>query len=183
VRIDTWIKLTLIAGCVTSGWFIAGAPSTALAGKDTGIIFGRLNDKVMGESWKGDGKLVVVIGEDEGNKKDFKMCKNGYVAGEVEAGKIKMDVVRNGKESDKERREAFLNQPVLAVVKDKASYWGNVKIGYDYGSLTFRSEDKVDEAKTALVACLKEMGKDKLADKLQTAPVEKQFIFVDMNKR
>jgi hypothetical protein len=168
---------------VASGWCFVSAPSTALADPGKGIIFGRLNDKAMGESWMGVGKLIVVIGDDEDKKKDFKMCKNGYVAGEVEAGKIKMDVVHNEKERDKEKREAFLNQPVLNVARDKASYWGDVKIGYDYGSLTFQSRDKIEEAKTQLTACLKEMGKDELADKLQTAPVDKQFIFKDMHKR
>jgi hypothetical protein len=183
VRTDSLIGMTLIAAFVASGWCIISTPSTALADPGMGIIFGRLNDKAMGDSWMGVGKLIVVMGDNEDNKKDFKMCKNGYVAGEVEAGKVTMDVVRNDKEHDKDKREAFLNQPVLNVARDKACYWGDVKIGYDYGSLTFRSQDKLEQAKTELVACLKEMGQNELADKLQTAPVEKQFVFKELDKR
>lgn len=158
------------------------APRPAAAG-DKGFIFGRLNDKVMGDSWNGDGELVVVVGDDEKNQKKFKMCKDGYVAAEVDSGIVKLDVIRNDKEKNKEKREAFLNQPVLKVPESKAVYFGDVKIGFDYGSLTFRSEDKLDAAKSAVQACLATMGETDLAGKLSTAPVEKQFVFTGMNDR
>ncbi|MFQ5458701.1 MAG: hypothetical protein ACE5FC_09685, partial [Myxococcota bacterium] len=111
------------------------------------------------------------------------MCPDGYVAGEVDAGKIKLDVVENKKEKNKDKREAFLNQPVISVAKDQATYWGDVKIGFDYGSLTFRTQDKLEDAKAALKACLLEMGEEKLAAKLETAAADKQFAFEGMTER
>jgi len=189
VKFPGWTSLALIICLVAIGSTVAYPPLPAVAG-EKGIIFGRLNDKVMGNSWSGEGKLVVIVGDNEKNDKKFKMCPNGYVAAEVDAGKVKLDVVENKKEKNKEKREAFLNQPVLSVAAGRATYFGNVKIGYDYGSLTFRSEDKLANALAALQACLvTDLGKEKLADKLaainnQVPPaVDKQFVFVDMNLR
>lgn len=175
-------SLALIICLVAIGSTVAYPPLPAVAG-EKGIIFGRLNDKVMGDSWNGEGKLIVVVGDNEKKKKKFKMCKNGYVAGEVDAGKIKPTVVENKKEKNKEKREAFLNQPVLDVAAGRATYFGNVKIGYDYGSLTFRSEDKLEKAKAALQVCLAELGKEKLAAKLAASPVDKQFAFAGRDIR
>lgn len=181
MKFPRWTSSFLIIGMLTIGSTLA-FPPLADAG-DKGIIFGRLNNKVMGDSWNGEGKLVVVIGDNEKKKKDFKMCKDGYVAGEVDAGKVKLDVVENKKEKDKEKREAFLNQPVITVAKDQATYWGDVKVGFDYGSLTFRTEDKEAEAKAALKACLAVLGEEDVAAKLETAVVEKQFAFEGMTDR
>ena len=71
------VTLVLVAVAFT---LITGSPALA---KEKGLIFGRLNDKVMGDSWQGVGELIVVIGDNEKKKKKFKMCENGYVAGEA----------------------------------------------------------------------------------------------------
>jgi len=182
VKISIRTPCAIIAALLLIATAALAGPRTAAAG-DKGIVFGRLNDKVMGESWNGEGELVIVVGDDEKNHKKFKMCKDGYVAAEVDAGLIKLDVIENKKEKNKEKREAFLNQPILKIGAGKAVYWGDVKIGFDYGSLTFRSEDKLDAAKAAVQKCLTEMGDTELAGKLTPAVVEKQFVFTGMNDR
>lgn len=182
MKITTGTPYTLIASLILLLSAALVDPQPASAG-DKGFIFGRLNDKVMGQSWNGEGKLKVVVGDDEKNVKDFDMCGDGYVAAEVDAGIVKLDVIENKKEKNKEKREAYLNQPILKVPEGTAVYWGDVKIGFDYGSLTFRSEDKLEAAKAAIQKCLTEMGEEDLAAKVAPAPVEKQFVFVGMTDR
>lgn len=182
MKISTRIPMAIIVSLILAVSAVVAGPQTAAAG-DKGIIFGRLNDKVMGDSWNGEGELIVVVGDDEKNQKKFKMCKDGYVAAEVDPGLVKLSTIENKKEKDKEKREAFLNQPILKVASGQVVYWGDVKIGFDYGSLTFRSEDKLDAAKAAVLACLTEKGETELAGKVGAAPPDKQFVFIGMTDR
>jgi hypothetical protein len=181
------VKATLVASTAVAAMVLTSSiPSPARAEDAKGIIFGRLNDKAMGDSWGGKGKLVVIVGKKDDNKKDTEMCPNGYAAMEVDAGQARLDVVKLPKGSSDgfvDRSEAYLNQPSLDVKPNTAVYWGDVKLSYDYGSLIFKSQDKVDAAKAATIECLKAKGNTALADKLAKAPVEKQLVFVDMNKR
>jgi hypothetical protein len=186
VKASSIYKGSLIAALAVAGALIIYPPVPAFAKDSTGIIFGRLNDKVIGKSWGGQGKLVVYVGDNSKHKKTFEMCPNGYAAAEVDAGKALLDSVKLPKGSFDgfvDRSEAALNQPILTVAPDRATYWGDVKVSYEYGSLVFRSADKLNDAKTATVACLKAMGNTALAEKLEKASVDKQLVFVNMNER
>jgi hypothetical protein len=186
VKASRILKAIAVGALAGAGILIIHPFVPAFAGESKGIIFGRINDKVSGNSWGGEGKLIVVVGTNEKNKKTFKMCPNGYVAAEVENGKVKLDVVKlpkGGSDGFVDRTEAYLNQPTLTVKPGGATYWGDVKVNYDYGSLIFKPTDKAEATKTATVACLKEMGDTALADKLAKATVDKQLVFIDMNKR
>ena len=179
------LKGTLVAVTAAAAVLVIFPETQAVAG-DKGIIFGRLNDKMMGDSWGGQGKLVVIVGDNDKKKKDTEMCKNGYAAMEVDAGKIRLDVVKlpkGGYDGFVDRSEAYLNQPELQVKPGSVVYWGDVKINYEYGSLIFKSADKADAAKTATVECLKAAGNTAVADAIAKATVEKQLVFTGMNKR
>jgi hypothetical protein len=186
VKASSIRKGALIAALAVAGALIIQPPVPAFAGDATGIIFGRLNDKVMGKSWGGEGKLIVFAGDSNKHKKTFEMCPNGYVAAEIDAGKALLDSIKLPKGSSDgfvDRSEAALNQPILMVKPGRATYWGDVKVSYEYGSTVFRSVDKLNDAKTATVACLKAMGNTALAEKLEKAPVDKQLVFANMNER
>ncbi len=179
------VKRTLVATIAMSALVAIFSGTAAFAG-DKGVIFGRINDKMMGDSWGGQGKLVVIVGDNDKNKKDTVMCKNGYAAMEVDAGKVRLDVVKlpkGGSDGFVDRSEAYLNQPALQVKPGGVVYWGDVKVSYDYGSLIFKSTDKADAAKTATIECLKAAGNTALADAITKGTVEKQLVFEGMNKR
>jgi hypothetical protein len=186
VKASSICRGALIAALAVAGLLVIYPPVPAFAKDATGIIFGRLNDKVMGKSWGGQGKLIVYVGDNSKHKKTFEMCPNGYVAAETDAGKVLLDSVKLPKGSSDgfvDRSEAYLNQPILKVAPDGATYWGDVKVSYEYGSLVFRSADKLNDAKAATVACLKAMGNTALAAKLEKAKVDKQLVFTNMNER
>jgi len=179
------LKGTLVAAMAAAA-VMAIFPTTPAVAGDKGIIFGRLNDKMMGDSWAGQGKLVVIVGDNDKNKKDTDMCKNGYAAIEVDAGKVRLDVVKlpkGGSDGFVDRSEAYLNQPELQVKPGSVVYWGDVKVSYDYGSLVFKSTDKLDASKAATIECLKAAGNTALADAISKATVEKQLVFSGMNNR
>ena len=179
------VKGTLIAAIAAAAVMAIFQATPAVAG-DKGIIFGRLNDKMMGDSWAGQGKLVVIVGDNDKSKKETDMCKNGYVAMEVDAGRVRLDVVKlpkGGYDGFVDRSEAYLNQPELKVKPGAVVYWGDVKVNYDYGSLIFKSSDKAEATKAATVACLKAAGNTALADAIAKGSIEKQLVFVGMNKR
>jgi len=177
-------KGTLVAAMAATT-VMAIFPGTQAVAGEKGIIFGRLNDKAMGVSWGGQGKLVVIVGDNDKNKKDTDMCKTGYAAMEVDAGRVRLDVVKlpqGGYDGFVDRSEAYLNQPELQVKPGAAVYWGDVKISYEYGSLIFKSTDKADATKTATIACLKAAGNTALADALAKTTPDKQLVFEGMNK-
>jgi hypothetical protein len=185
VKASKLVKGTLIAAMAAAAVMVIFPKTSAVAG-DKGIIFGRINDKMMGDSWSGQGKLVVIVGDNDKNKKDTDMCKNGYAAMEVDAGKVRLDVVKlpkGGSDGFVDRSEAYLNQPELTVKPGSVVYWGDVKVSYDYGSLIFKSTDKADATKTATVECLKAAGNTALADAIAKGTIDKQLVFVGMNKR
>ena len=180
-----FVKGTLVAA-MAAVTVMAIFPGTQAVAGEKGIIFGRLNDRAMGDSWGGKGKLVVIVGDNDKNKKDTDMCKTGYVAMEVDAGRVRLDVVKlpqGGYDGFVDRSEAYLNQPELQVKPGAAAYWGDVKINYEYGSLIFKSSDKGDATKTATIECLKAAGNTALADALTKATLDKQLVFEGMNKR
>jgi len=175
-----------LAAAIAGATVMAIFPGTPAVAGEKGIIFGRINDKMMGESWGGQGKLVVIVGDSDKNKKDTDMCKNGYAAIEVDAGRVRLDVVKlpkGGYDGFVDRSEAYLNQPELQVKPGSVVYWGDVKVNYDYGSLVFKSTDKADASKAATVKCLKAEGNAALADAIAKGTVEKQLVFAGMNKR
>ena len=185
VKASRLLKGTLVATMAAVA-VLAIYPKTPAVAGEKGIIFGRLNDKMMGDSWGGQGKLVVIVGDSDKNKKDTDMCKNGYAALEVDAGKVRLDVVKlpkGGYDGFVDRSEAYLNQPELQVTPGSVVYWGDVKINYEYGTLIFKSADKADASTAATVACLKAAGNTELADAIAKATVEKQLVFVGMNNR